>query len=117
MSAILPITKPATAKVRSAWRAHVNSGEELILTRHQKGLITDEDAHKCARYHIESAADGGFRFTDRATGDVFDSPSGLCRGRLPPRQGKKGTNDWNGPMHCLVMRNGSWTPLAKLGID
>jgi hypothetical protein len=103
------------SKTRGAWRAHVGCGEEVILTRHQKGNIAAEDIHAAMRYYIETAADGTLHFKDRATGDIFDSPSGLCRGRLPPRQGKKGTNDWNGPMHCLVLRGGNWIPLAKLG--
>lgn len=101
------------SKTRGAWRAHVGVGEEVILTRHQKGKASEEEITDGQRFYIEELKDS-LVFKDRETGDHFESPSGLCRARLAPRQGKKGTNDWNGPMHCLVRRAGAWVTLASL---
>ena len=101
------------SKTRGAWRAHVGVGEEVILTRHQKGKASEEEITDGQRFYIEELKDS-LVFKDRETGEHFESPSGLCRARLAPRQGKKGTNDWNGPMHCLVRRAGAWVTLASL---
>jgi hypothetical protein len=101
------------SKTRGAWRAHVGVGEEVILTRHQKGKASEEEIADGKRFYIEELKDT-LVFKDRETGDQFESPSGLCRARLAPRQGKKGTNDWNGPMHCLVRRAGAWVTLSSL---
>ena len=101
------------SKTRGAWRAHVGVGEEVILTRHQKGKASEEEIADGQRFYIEELKDS-LIFKDRETGEHFESPSGLCRARLAPRQGKKGTNDWNGPMHCLVRRAGAWVTLASL---
>lgn len=112
---VTPRMSHGGSKTRGAWRAHVGVGEEVILTRHQKGKASEEELAG-PKYYIEEQGET-LVFKDRETGDHFDSPSGLCRARLAPRQGKKGTNDWNGPMHCLVKRAGSWVPLAGLGGD
>jgi hypothetical protein len=101
------------SKTRGAWRAHVGVGEEVILTRHQKGKAAEDEITDGQRFYIEELKDS-LVFKDRETGEHFESPSGLCRARLAPRQGKKGTNDWNGPMHCLVRRAGTWVTLASL---
>jgi len=110
---VIPRMSHGGSKTRGAWRAHVGVGEEVILTRHQKGKAAEEEITDGQRFYIEELKDS-LVFKDRETGEHFDSPSGLCRARLAPRQGKKGTNDWNGPMHCLVRRAGAWVTLTSL---
>jgi hypothetical protein len=104
-SPILPAKAP-----RDLWKQKVSHDEDVLLTIHQNGV---PDSVELAGPRFKIRMDNGvFKgFAILANGTTFRSASALCRGVFD-RNGK--TNEWRGPMHCLVQRNGTWIPLAKL---
>lgn len=86
--------------------------EPVLLTVHQSGH-PDEQELQGHQYQVRIVG-GFFRgFTDPADNSTYKSPSALCCAKLQ-RHGSKNTNQWRGPRHCLVLRNGTWTSLDRI---
>jgi len=94
------------------WKARILPNEEVLLTVHNSGEL-DAPVETKARYKAFFKGVSFAGFLDPTTGDVFKSPSALCCARLE-RHGPKKTNQWQGPAHVLVQREGVWIPLNKL---
>ena len=92
------------------WSQHVIADESVILTIHQNG-VPDASELNGHRYQIRFV-DGVFKgFFDPQDGTLYRTASALCCAKLR-REGAKKTNEWRGPRHCLVYRNGSWVPVG-----
>lgn len=92
------------------WKTQVLDGEPMILTIHQNG-VPDAAELTGPRYKIIFRGNSFHGFLDFADNRIYSTPSQLCCAKFT-RVGA--TNQWRGPMHCLVFRNGSWVPLGSL---
>ncbi len=102
---------PSKAKPpRDLWKQKVFHDEDVLLTTHQNSI---PDAGELAGPRFKIRTENGVfkEFFILANGATFRNPSALCKAVFQ-REGK--TNEWRGPIHCLVQRNGTWVPLAKL---
>ncbi len=101
---------PKAKSPRDAWKQKVFHDEDVLLTTHQNSV---PDAAELAGPRFKIRTENGVfkEFFILANGATFRNPSALCKA-LFQREGK--TNEWRGPIHCLVQRNGTWVPLAKL---
>ena len=97
-------------RVNKDWKMKVVDGEDVILTIHQNGVpdATELNGH---RYKVVMRNGAFSGFLDSADGSMYKNPSILCRTKFH-REGV--TNEWRGPRHCLVHRNGSWIPIGNL---
>ena len=95
-----------------SWITKLVANEDILLTIHQNGIVSDDElgGH---RYTVQYK-DGIFQgFLNPTTDILYKTPSALCVAMLL-RIGSKGTNEWRGPRHCLVLRGDKWTPIGNL---
>jgi hypothetical protein len=86
-------------------------GEHVILTTNQKGVASPEELLISPKFHI-LFNDGAFSgFCDEASKTLYKNPTALCKHSFA-RSGS--TNEWNGPMHCLVKRGEAWVSLYSI---
>lgn len=96
----------------SRWIQHLISGESVLLTVHASGKPDASELN--GPQHTVVFTNGAFEgFRDSQTETLYSSPSGLCRAKLQ-RNGPLNTNQWQGPRHVLVSRNGNWVAIADL---
>ncbi len=87
--------------------------EQLILTVSQKGEPSEEEIRAGQRYLVRFNNSVFAAFEDPSTSTSYSTPTALCKAKLQ-RNGPLATNEWRGPRHCLVYRNGTWTPIGNL---
>ena len=99
-----------TEIIQKDWKELVLNNEDVILARSNSGIPTPEEING-ARYKIILKNNYFSGILDSTTDTLYPSPTSLCKAKLQ-RQGN--TNNWRGPMHCLVFRENSWIPLLAL---
>jgi hypothetical protein len=95
-----------------AWTTKITADEEILLTVHQNGKV-DEDEMRGPRYKVCFTGGVFTSFFDPSTNTNYKTPTALCCAKLE-RHGQKKTNQWRGPRHVLVLRDGAWVSLDKL---
>ncbi len=94
------------------WSSKILADEPVLLTVHESGVASELETNGCL--YLVHCVDGVFKgFYDPSDETVYRSASALCKAKLQ-RHGPKNTNQWRGPRHCLVLRNGVWKPLDKI---
>jgi hypothetical protein len=99
-----------TEIIQKDWRNLIINNENVILTKSQKGLPTQEEINGF-RYKIIFENNSFSHFLDPSTDTKYKYPTSLCKDKLQ-RQGN--TNEWRGTKHCLVFRENNWISLLAL---
>ena len=89
----------------------LHDGETVILTVNQKGQASPQEIEQHKEYLISFKEGAFFGFYDSSNKALYRNPTVFCKNVLI-REGH--TNEWNGPMHCLVKRANTWVSLYSL---
>lgn len=88
----------------------LRDGEFALVTTNQNGIIHKHELG--AQQYKVIFENGSFAgFYDPYTHTLYTSPSALCKSALK-RNGE--TNEWNGPKHVQLYRDGQWVSLRSL---
>jgi hypothetical protein len=93
------------------WETRLQENERILLAYNERrGPMGPElDA---GSYFVRKDEQGRVKgFLDRESSILYASPSALCKAKMH-RDG--GTNDWDGPSHCFVQREGRWVNLKDV---
>lgn len=93
-----------------AYTELLNANEVCILTTSQNGIPSEQELIG-TRYIILFENDKFSGFYNPTTQTLYKNPSVFCKGLLQ-RHGH--TNEWRGPRHVLILRDGRWTSLDTL---
>ena len=86
-------------------------GEHVLLTTNQKGQASSDELLIAPKIRVIFKDDAFLGFCDELKRTLYRNPTALCKQSLV-RSGS--TNEWNGPMHCLVKRGDSWVSLYSI---
>ncbi len=86
-------------------------GETVRLTKNQNSRASPDELSDAAPHYTITIHNGKLMFHDPSTGDYYKSPTSLCKAKMK-HDGQ--TNEWAGPRHCMVLRNGSWVSIKSL---
>jgi hypothetical protein len=92
------------------WETRLQENERILLAYNERrGPMGPELEAAC--YFVRKDEQGRVKgFLDRQSNILYASPSALCKAKMH-RDGE--TNDWDGPSHCFVQRNGVWVNLKN----
>jgi len=93
-----------------AYTELLNANEVCILTTSQNGIPSEQELIG-TRYIILFENDKFSGFYNPTTQTLYKNPSAFCKGLLQ-RHGH--TNEWRGPRHVLILRDGRWISLDTL---
>ena len=102
-----PIIGPgSTSPHKNVFSKHLIHNEPVLITRNPKGTPSDDEINN--KYSAVAWVPHGIYqgFVNTQTNILSPNPSKLVQSILPSRNGK--TNQWDGPSHVLVKRNGCW---------
>ena len=86
-------------------------GEHVLLTTSQKGQASSDELLISPKFRVIFKDHAFLGFCDELNRTLYRNPTALCKHSLV-RSGS--TNEWNGPMHCLVKRGDSWVSLYSI---
>ena len=93
-----------------AYTELLNANEVCMLTTSQNGIPSEQELTG-TRYIILFENDKFSGFYNPTTQTLYKNPSAFCKGLLQ-RHGH--TNEWRGPRHVLILRDGRWISLDTL---
>ncbi len=101
---------PRVRKGGKAYIELVHDGEPVLLTYHQSGKATAEEL--LGKQFLIIKKEDKVTIKDPESGAIYSSPTGVCKANLKHHGGV--TNEWQGPAHVLVKREGYWISLKNL---